>query len=147
MEAQTKTVKMSDEVSVTAKEFFRNQYTTAELYQEKKIAELKEKITQQAQKRGNSVRFFCSDGIEFYTYTIKKENSLTTLNELKDFGALSGGEAWKFGYVTKEGKIIMLFGNQYVAKGRENAIALYEKVALYVKTHIGNEAIPFAEKN
>jgi len=147
MKTAQETVKIGNEVKITAKEFFGTQYKTTQLYDAKKIAELKEKTIENAKKRNNAVKFFFADGIEFFSYTITNEKKLTTLNQVQDGGMLSGGELWKFGYVEKNGKITMLCGNHYIADGREDAIGKFQIVKGYVEKHIGKEATAFATKN
>lgn len=138
--------KMIDIVPIGTKEFFNRQYTTAELMTEKEIADKKLSVTASATKHGHGVEFMESDGVEFYTYTFSEnKKTMTTLNAISRSACLSGGDAWKFGFVDANGKINMLFNGKYVVRGRDIAFDLFRVVREYVDCN--GFGVAFASKS
>lgn len=126
---ETRTVKATDTVEVSTKEFFGSKGTYAYMEDHEVINNIFE-IQNRRNSDTNEKKWFYSEDTLFYIYVIKEERGFSTINEIKPWGCIGGGELWKFGYVTAEGQIVMLFGNHYVAQGRKMARELFMKAQL-----------------
>lgn len=140
-----KRVRLEEGVLKTAKQFFGSRYKTIELFADQKsMEEYKANRERTAMKHGTTLQFFESaDGIIFYV--AKLQEGLNTIIDLKPHSVMSGGELWKFGYVTKDGDIMVLFNDSYVAQGRDQAKKMFAKVVEYCKDIEGST--PFATKS
>ena len=151
-----KTVKAHESKLITARELFSLSYGTRELYDEKTIENIKQRILDRSKMRvGGSVEFFENDGVIFYSSTFTEEGGpcngmeMTVINYLKDYSILAGGELWKFGFINKKtGEIYLLFGGHYIAKGRKDAFHYFEIAKTVTANKFKNSAdlIAFAHK-
>ncbi len=150
-------MKATDVVEITIKEFFSATYLTTEMYNDQQIKKMKKIVEEKASKKKDLIEFFEKNGIIFYSHTSsekidKKKCSITTLNILKDYTLSSEGDAWRYGFYNKQsGKIILLFGGNYVAKGKTDSYKLF-KLAKTITQRIffkkeKTELIAFAQKD
>ncbi len=151
-----KTVKAYETKLVTARELFSMTYGTHELYSDSEIESMKKKVVERLKLKMASIEFYENEGIIFYSHTFIEEegpnkgDSITTINHLKDYSVLSGGELWKFGFINKKtGEITLLFGGNCVAKGRNEAFKYFEIAKVVTENKFANsiDLVPFAHKD
>lgn len=126
---------------VTAKYFFRTEYDTAHLQDGvtfKSVEMLKKIIAANADRRGNKAQFFHNGGIDFYAYSFKERGVLlTTLNEVKEGGCLSGSEIFYYGVVLNDGTITIL-SDAEPSKGREAMLRKFRHLSMNLKLDEGS---------
>lgn len=138
-----KTTKAQETKMITARELFSMSYATRELYSDEKIEEMKKEAISQ----NPVVEFFENEGIIYYIMTfVEQGKSLATINNLIDFTS-EHGKFWKFGFINKKtGNIIMLFNDNFIANGRNEAFSYFEIAKIVTANKFENSAdlIPFA---
>lgn len=141
-----KTVKAHETKLITARELFSMSYGTRELFTDKKIESMKKSIIEKRKLKMVSVEFFENEGIIFYS---AEDKDLTTIDYLKDY-TITNGELWRFGFINrKTGQITLLFGGNFVAKGRNEAVKYFEIAKVVTNNKMDNslDLIPFAHKD
>jgi hypothetical protein len=147
-----KTVKAYDTKTISPRELFSLTYSTKELFTFEKIEEMKCKIIESLNPKGEiEIEFFENEGVVFYCSSFKENGKkLTTINDLKDYSIISGGELWKFGFVNrKTGNITLLFGGHFIARNRQEAFKYFEiaEVVTSNKFEDSKDLIAFAIKD
>lgn len=102
----------------------------------------KKKVDAMAETHKCKTKWWKVGEMIFFTWN---GDNLTTINELKSETVKYKSNSFRFGYVTEKGEIILLFSGNYIAKTREDAVALYPYVCDWVKENYLSEATVFAQ--
>lgn len=135
------TAMINQEVEIGAKELFKTNFSTSELISESYIQDKKLQIQKRTNDRGNICSFYTNDGVDCYLYGILSDG-FTTMNQVHQTKPVSDNEIYKFGYITPNGQIRMLFGNHFVVNGREQMKSVFNTV----KEYCAGKGEPFAYK-